>query len=236
MRPVSTAITLHRIEDRPLTSYQGPRKRGFNAKYFLRCQSALSAIDNAHLDGKLVKCGVYCSESLMPEHYGTYLKPDNEIHLQEGEFLQTTLIHEIGHMLDTKGLGQDKYSSSALNDSLFYEFRKAVFGTPTWKGLSEFGKSGNIIRCKSGVCRKASATEAEKKHAQTYLASIPESFARLYLQWVVSRSSDVGIVLELAQRARTDYSRTFIPFWTQRETEDLFPLLENVFRSLQWLD
>jgi hypothetical protein len=231
---VSKFVSILTEDTRSLSGRPGAKLRGFRIEYWNQATEALNIIDQVHADGRLRLTSVLCSLDLPSGTNGVFDRTSDEIHLHEGDFVATTLIHEIGHLLDCRALGADTYSSAALNSGVFAVWRDAVVETKTHERLREFEFSKQILVYSNGQHHKVNVPSEYRAHA-AYLASFPECFARLYLQWVVHKSNSSNLYQELERRKREDISRTFLPYWTDLELKVLFPIMERVFSSLGWL-
>lgn len=121
-------------------------------------------------------------------------------------------IHEVGHLLDHRGI--DTSDGFASGDNLLLEaWRSAARSSEAYQWLeSEFGP-------------------------ETYLTRYEEVWARSYAQWVATRSNDATLLRQIVQSRGTDpESPDVYRQWAPADFEPIGAAIDDLFRRLEWIN
>lgn len=188
-RPVTDVIVLKNVEKKTKDAFE----------------EASKLIWEAHDDGILPEC-VLVNENLDCE--GLYRPKDLKIIIDPRyKNQEITIIHEIGHFLHHKAIGNrnlpfDKNSVKSLME--------AIKNTPSFERL-------NLIHLYS--------KDPEKKEYYKYLMNDGELFARAYLQYILTKNGNW----------QTKTSKNFRnAHWTEQEFKTIKKEFDKLFISLKW--
>lgn len=208
-------------------SVQIPDGRSFDPVHL-----ALEAIDSVHGDGALpplpvirtrgrVQMGAYewdgrTGESLRLSFSATNDRPE------------LTVVHEIGHFLDHRGLGRPGSFASEAGD--VPAVMAAIRQSAATRALVDLRRRRVVL-----VQSRRRETVPVNQRLVEYLLTPPEQFARAYAQYIalVSGSSELRMQLR-----STRPMQTFAVYHPQWEDDDFEPIrrrLDELFRRLQWM-
>ncbi len=172
-----------------------------------------------------------------------------------------TVIHEIGHFLDHKGMGEDKearevFSTHRLHldwsgdeqqeyDEQWTQFHAAVTSTRAFQFLMEIKEAKTLTE--KGLTRHDPIEveyQIDRKHV-AYLLAPEEVFARAYTQYIVTRSGSPTLRKQLAhhmsfsQRTAfgglTKHDLHYPEFWDPDEFEPIAKALDELFERHGWI-
>ena len=165
-------------------------------------ETAFSAIEKAHGPLQSVETArvVLDADSAHKDNplLGGYYQPGSgEVHVIENRaYASATLVHEFGHLIDTEEFGAGRpLSSTHTGDSGMAAVQRAVGSTKYYRQLA----SGEPVRF-------GEHNVTVKEEHRAYLLNPAESFARVYTQWVGTRSGSPAILAEIKKsRERTPF-------------------------------
>lgn len=110
-----------------------------------------------------------------------------------------TLIHELGHFLDHKGLGGDDLHFASATDPSFDAWRAAVDTSDARSILDEMATwnpavDGDWSTFENTVTGETTTWNPNTTHVVDYLLDPREVFARAYAQWVILRGGDQALM------------------------------------------
>lgn len=175
-------------------------------------QRAMKAINSVHGTGTLPKIPIRAGNAR--EYYGLFVadtKGPVAIRLTGGDHAALTVIHEIAHFLDFAGLPGEGFSSESPKKKLRRVMR-AIRKTPEVKAIR--------------------AIVGTDEH---YLLKPVELFARAHTQYIVRRSGDPVLLLQLKAltlnaMAPEDAYRQ----WSEESFRPIEAAFDRLFRGLGW--
>lgn len=189
-------------------------------------RNALAAIDLVHRDGILPKIPVKRSSSrewFGAYHYYPRIDTPADIRISSiSTHKEHTLVHEIGHFLDHKGLPGAGFTSE--KHELLAAWRTAVRATPEYKQLEKLRAKPYI---EMGGYRKDISETVE------YYIGFDECFARSYAQWVTLRSGDRLLQEQLDAALAT---QRYPAQWQHDNFEPVARALDTVFEKMGWIN
>ena len=221
---------------RPLAPTGRPVSAGLHvpkaSKNRVMYDRVLSAIDRVHGDGNLPGLTVF-TRRLKPGRYGAYLasgKPYIEItsdpRIPKGD-LSLTLVHEIGHYLDHKGI--DSLTTMATRDEMVtHVWREAVSNSRAVKTLIDQYNYGY----RYGVDVDGYVLYPSRGYLD-YLLMPEEIWARSYSQYISVRSRDPDLLKALA--AERDDPMYRARQWDDDDFEPIAKAFDTLFEVLGWL-
>ena len=205
-KPVSDALSL------PL--------RGKHAR---KIKAAVAAIDKVHGDGALEKIPVLTErmESSVGAAFRTNRLTGMPIDIVVNtdcslDVPMTSVVHEIGHLLDNSGIGTKRVWSSE-QEIVLDKWRNAVNNSNAVKTLQ---------------AAKDASVHPRVKEFYSYALAHREIFARSYSQYISTRSGNVAMQREFAVIMKNSAFKGM-----QWETEDFKPIadaFDEVFKVLKW--
>lgn len=188
-------------------------------------QAALEAIDAVHGDGVLpsIPVEVMRSATLAGGYeYQISGLVSTRIRVRPTPDAAGTIVHEVGHFLDQKGLpGGDVRRFSSEDEKLLDAWRKSVTESATFKTLKAAARTG---RLPSGL--RVGRDEV------TYRLEWKELWARAYFQYITERSGSAVLRADL-ERIRTGYFS--LEQWPDEEFGPILREIDTLFQSLGWL-
>jgi hypothetical protein len=251
------------------------RINGLKAGHEQIVREAISAIDRVNGDGelpviKIVPSGAKLSSGTY--HYKRKTFPDGHQEIlesvirvkEDADYPLMNTVHEIGHFIDHRGLGNAVETFDYINNALNYEdsmvkveipsevrragkaLYEAIYESKSYQTLTK------MIRSPSSLVGTNSKGEklrfALDKKFVVYLRKPAEIFARAYAQYVALRSGHPALLAELnAARSRPTLSTDFIspngfnitagfPYdWDDNDFEPIADAMDNYLRVLGWI-
>lgn len=192
-----------------------------NAKVRDGVEHARQVIDLVHGDGPLPIAEVHNTkkQSQRGAFYPVAAEPRIDVS-STADMQSSAFIHEMGHFLDTWGLGKGRADDlsdlanklgSYINDDM-KDLMDTIYASHEMRNLEHLNISGQY---------------------KNYLASRHEAFARAYTQFIAEQSGDQQLLAELAEKRIN-------PIWAgnQWSTEDFRPIREafiKLFKKLGWI-
>ena len=176
-------------------------------------QRAMKAINSVHGTGTLPKIPIRAGNAR--DYHGLFVADTRgpvAIRLTGGDHAALTVIYEIGHLIDFAALPGEGFSSQRPQGGL-----KRV--------MKQIRKSPEI-----------QALQAIPGLDADYLLEAPELFSRAYAQYIVSKSGDPLLALQLANIRLTsmaegrEYSQ-----WTYEHFIPIQAAFDRYFKELKWL-
>jgi hypothetical protein len=142
--------------------------------------------------------------------------------------MELTLLHELGHLLDFRGIGAGNEFSS-LRDPLFRKWKRAINRTQAVAELESL-----LRQAESGIIQSGKRRRLSREYP-AYLLKSPELFARSYTQYVALRSGQQSLMdqLDLIRYNHRDVYR--FRQWENADFEPVFEALEKLLRRLGWI-
>ena len=157
----------------PVSDALNVRMRGAVAKATKR---ALEAIDRVHGDGPLPEIPVVASRA--KRFLGAFRHVQSrglDIRIAAGDHLELTMVHEVGHFLDMNGMPGRGYESVNATLPEMREVLERIRATATFQEL----------------------TRRNGYYYQNYLQRPRELWARVYAQYIATRSGDTAMLRQL---------------------------------------
>ena len=194
---------------------------------------AVALIDRVHDDGKLPRIPINSRANL--EAGGHYKFTKNR---RTGEFVDSvnitinqtkptpefSIIHEIGHFIDHRGIGLSKEFDSISGTNLT-QFMKVVQESSPIKTLKEAKRTGKLRY-------KGEFLELNKKRLNhiDYLLGNDEIWARAYSQYITTKTQDKLLLkqLEIWRKHPFPYQ------WEDKEFEKIVKAIDDLMEKLQW--
>lgn len=217
----------------PVSGALNVPKRG---KYSKTYQQTLAAIDAVHGDGPLPE--ILVKTNTLQGAFGYFAMNSRtgeaiEIGVSgSGDHKEVTLAHEVGHFLDSHGIGQGG-SPASLGDPRLDEWRQAVIGSQAVavlvdKYTNPVGYAVEVPSPYAGVTVQARPLPARIR----YLLGAEEVWARSYAQYIALRSGNVEMLAQL------DGLRRDILYgeaqWSDDDFEPIAEAMDRLFRGLGW--
>ena len=173
----------------------------------------MKAINSVHGVGNLPKIPIRAGNA--GDYLGLFVADTQgpvAIRLTGGDHQALTVLYEIGHLLDFAALPGEGFSSQRPQSGL-----KRV--------MKQIRKSPEV-----------QALQAIPGLDADYLLEAPELFSRAYAQYIVSRSGDPLLTLQLA-RLRLDSKGSGSEYeqWTHEHFLPIQAAFDRYFKELQWL-
>lgn len=192
----------------------------------------LQTIDRVHGDGNLPGLTIF-TRRLKPGRFGAYLagdKPYIEITsdplIPKGD-LSLTLVHEIGHYLDHKGI--NSLSRMATRDEMVTQvWREAVGNSRAVRTLIDQYVNGY----RYGVEIDDFVIYPSRGYLD-YLLMPEEMWARSYAQYIAVRSRDPDLLTALAAERNDPLYRA--KQWDDDDFEPIAKAFDTLFEGLGWL-
>ncbi|WP_350351888.1 phage minor capsid protein [Microbacterium sp. A8/3-1] len=153
---------------------------------------------------------------------GSYSRAQSTLWLRpDAEDLEFTTVHELGHWLDNKLLGDDaRYGSDRLDSPAWTRWNAAVAASAPTRHLETVrGMVGN------------GRVSAELGTHIDYMLRPREQFARAYAQWVATRTGDATLLAQLAVFQGADNSILRAYHWADDDFEAIGAALDDIFRE-----
>lgn len=193
----------------------------------------VEVIDGVHGDGRLPSIPIKNSPS-NASYYGAYYftRAGDAVQIKiraGGDHKDLTLVHEIGHFIDHKGIPGREFSSetSAIMD----KWREAVDRSSTIKRLRGLLEGPDVLGFSDGHVHRV------KNGYLKYLTDYDEIWARSYAQWITLRSSDSVLrkqLVSLVEEAKMD--RVWYPVhWDDDDFNEIAEAIDEIMRDLQWM-
>jgi len=187
----------------------------------------LPIIDAVHGDGNLPTIPIRTRGNIRRRSQGQY-RPGAGIDISELAHRPTwTIVHEIGHFLDDRGLPGRGYSSRRKTD-LLNEWHTAVNDSHAIRQLRAAQANPRNYRVEiDGV-----ANTPRKKHLN-YLLDAREIWSRSYAQYIAVRSGDEFLLNAVTiDRGSLLYGNQQ---WSDNDFAPIARAIDNLFKGLGWL-
>lgn len=122
------------------------------------------------------------------------------------------MIHEVGHLLDIRGIGRPQDLASVADERMA-PWRRAIEASTAFTALVELGA-----------------------RLDPYYLRPEELWARSYAQWVATRSDDGWLLQQIHELRGANPQRA--TYYTQWDADDFAPIaaaIDDLFRSLGWI-
>jgi hypothetical protein len=163
---------------------------------------------------------------------GEFSPGDNQIKVSaNGDHPELTFVHEIGHLLDDKGIGtQGNYASKFA--ALFDKWRDAVDRSKSTQILQKLSKFKVIkMEVDGKPCRLSI-----HQNTVEYLLRREEQFARSYAQYIALKSGNPVLLKQLEKLREEEKSVIYYPRqWDDDEFEPIADAIDEIFRNLGWI-
>ena len=123
-----------------------------------------------------------------------------------------TLLHEVGHLLDHLALNPIKQGFGSGHD-------------PFFDPLRNFWAANKKIRRLTRMATRSSAMNPKRCSFLRYQLQVDEIWARTYLQWVVTKSNDQLLQVNLDQVVADSPE----VYWDAEEINAIIPLVDQLF-------
>jgi hypothetical protein len=172
---------------------------------------AIRTIDAVHDDGVLPPIKI--DGRTDPGNLGEYSRREARIGVRStGDWPTLTAVHEIGHLLDHRGLGLGSRMATELNDTRLAGWLKAVQASEAFAELKR-------------------ASDALPSRHFAYLMSGPELWARSYAQYIAEKSGD-AVLLEDVRKVRDAFAPRQ---WSPEDFKPIREAMDKLFQELGWL-
>jgi hypothetical protein len=180
---------------------------------------ALDAINSVHSDGVLPKINILSSRAKSYNglyNYGGNGESKNITISNLCNRPELTIIHEIGHFIDHKGMslgGKNFLTESST--PLLNNWKSAVLNTDSIKKILSFRKSKD----------------------RKYLLDVSEVWARSYAQYIATKSNDY-LLLSQVSNVLNNKKYAEIYRFSQWEDDDFKPVIDAIdelFKKLGWI-
>jgi len=180
-------------------------------------QHALDLIDQVHSDGALPVIAI----SELPAddgRLGIFSLDEPIIQISAPSKNTFAFVHEIGHLIDHKGLGANNFASKNYKNNELSGWFNAVEKSQTYK-LLHHNYSGNTgLR---GVVK--------------YLLQPEELWARCYSQWIATKTLDQTLLNELWKYQNSNNFITKSFHWSDDEFRPIARKIETLFSAKGWI-
>lgn len=218
----------------------------------------LGAIDSVHGDGDLPVIPARLTASLASAYseanyyYDTLLSEAVAIDVRyDAEMPELSLLHEIGHFIDHKGLGFDFFLSSpkfVSVEEMGVIMRQSVFASEEnpalgiWREAILASDAIQHLREVKGY-RSATVSAADGMRVQVdidhgyidYLLEPRELFARSYAQFISAASQDGHLLRQLDALRQEPLADLYPLYWEDGDFLLIAEALDEVFRRRGWI-
>jgi hypothetical protein len=200
---------------------------------------AMDAIDSVHGDGDLTNIRFKRVKSVA--HDGGFRTSGNkalqiEISETAGEFKATTLIHEMGHLLDFDSIGKGSFLSDFITP------KSSSYVNPLKDVMDAIRDSEGSRKMKDGLKRKKvmgmfKEQPMDKKLIEhyKYLTDDKEQFARAYAQFVAKRSGSPALKQRIDKDFITERGHGLNPQWSDTDFIKIEKALEEFMIKSGWM-
>lgn len=211
-----------------------------------KVERAISLIDSVHGDGKLPKVDVIASE--IGEDHGHLKFTDDSLTeieyivvnekviggLSAGEMhSEMTAAHEIGHLLDLKGMGENwETRGSQKWDANWEAYHEAITDSPEVRELEDMFARPHLYKGKVEIDGNILEAHPDSSCVRYYLQN-HEGFARAYAQYIATKTGDPAMNSQLdSMRGELFYGKRQ---WSAENFKPIEKALDNLFAAQGWI-
>ena len=197
---------------------------------------AMAAIDRVHGDGNLPEIPVKAlqlREGVMGRYRYGGMERKAEIHIgtrTPAEHAPATMVHEVGHFLDHKGLPGSRFTSADPDYmEMFEEWHTAARDSRAIQRLIDQRWNPE----KYEIPMPGGFSIRPQRGFLDYLVTTEEVWARSYAQYIATRSGD-----DLLRTAIAEERRDVMYGSSQWDDDDFEPIakaIDRIFKALGWL-
>ena len=209
-------------------SIQVPAGRAFDP-----VRRALEAIDSVHGDGVLPLLPVIRTRGRVQvgayewnEHTGESLRLSFS---STGTHPELSVVHEIGHFLDHRGLGRRGELGSAIGAAL--NLLRAIEVTEAFARLQAL-RLRRRVRVKTPIREEF---ETVNQRLVLYLLDPRELFARAYAQFIALASGDAALVEQLNDLRSSRRGTVYHDIWEDDDFSGVATEFVRLFERRRWL-
>ena len=200
-------------------------------------REAVAAIDRVHTDGTLPLLPV--KSAVLQDMYGYFLNTTGGRVVEiivglRNPHVELTMVHEVGHFLDFKGLDPSTEWAS-VNSPTLAPWREAV---KTSRAVQTLGQlSSPATRTTAVTLWDGSVVEYPvNKSYVGYLLQAEELWARSYSQFIATQSRDPALLRQLGQEQERPVSGIYYPKqWGDADFQPIRAEMQTIFRGLRWM-
>lgn len=199
--------------------------------------NAIAAVDQVHTDGALPDLPVKAAS--LVDMYGYFQNTTGEKAVEIvvsslNPHAELTVVHEIGHFLDFKGLDRSTLWAS-VNSPALAPWREAIKRSRAAQTLGHF--LDPTLRTATVTLWDGSVVEypVDKSYVG-YLLKAEELWARSYSQFIATQSRDPELMQQLERERKRPISGIYYPkHWDDADFQPILAEMEAVFRGLRWM-
>lgn len=185
-------------------------------------------VDSVHGDGELHSLPVNRSKAVTRLGGYRFYRGGRGISItvsSTGDHQELTLLHEIGHFLDHRGIGKPGVWSSMADEPLMADWRAVVAKTDGIRRLKEARETMQPVKDALGRSITLSRRQLD------YLLGYEEIWARAYSQYIATRSQN-RVLLEQVERIRQ--TGVYDQMWTDEDFAPVALAIDRLFEELGW--
>ena len=200
-------------------------------------REAIAAIDRVHTDGTLPPLPV--KSAVLLDMYGYFQNTASGRSVEIvvsllNPHVELTMVHEVGHFLDFKGLDPSTQWAS-VNSPTLAPWREAVKSS---RAVQTLGHLRNpATRTMAVTLWDGSVVEypVDKSYVG-YLLQAEELWARSYSQFIATQSRDPALLRQLEQERERPVSGIYYPkHWADADFQPILAEMQTIFRGLRWM-
>ena len=160
---------------------------------------------------------------VLPDNWDmSYSPAHNKITVGSENFpdFEMSVLHEVGHMLDYKILGNGNGYGTEKGSELLNGWREAIRASSAHKKL---------IEASSGLLA------GDQPERLEYLLEDRELFARSYAQYISERSGNPVLLQQLHAAQESDKIALYANQWTRDDFKSIAKAFDRLFGRMRWL-
>lgn len=155
----------------------------------------------------------------------------------EGDDLEITLVHEVGHFIDYRGIGKTKMTAGtedgySSTEKIFSEWNTAIDNTEAIQKLKKLQSNPTSSTVEVNSKGKTYNLNVDPPYV-SYLLEKKEIFARSYAQYIAVRSGDTTLLSQINAKANNE--RGYPSQWKAEDFEEVAIAMDNIFKKKGWL-
>lgn len=213
-----------------------------NSKISARLKAALAVIDSVHSDGELIHMAVR-TERLSGTTHGEYSFGDSDKKPEPGDIKidpkytrhESTLAHELGHYLDNVALA---FSPDGTYQGFGSEGNKQL--APLMQAVNNSAATAQMrqaLASNTVTTTLADGTTHTQPSHKTYLKYVldpREQFARVYAQYIATKSQDPAMLAQLDE-VRSNPQNPYRIQWSDEDFKPIAAEMDALFKAKGWI-